>query len=379
MLLFFAHQAATPAHGQTSAAETPATGEALQARGGPQVTAQSAILIDSADGRVLWDKAPHDRHGIASTTKILTALVVLETAQPSDIVTASPRAQLVGDNDPLVTELNLMAGEQLTVEQLLYGLLLPSANDAAVALAEHVGGSVEGFAKLMNTKAAELGATDSHFVNPNGLDDPAHYSSAHDLALFARAAMQLPLFRKIVATRDYQIPRAGHPEGRLLHNRNELLAAYPGANGIKTGQTRQAGKSLVGSARRGSEERISVVLGSEKPEADSELVLEYGFRAFRRFQLAKVRQVWGQITYGDGTSADLIALADSTALVAAQGRQPRVTFDPGRQLLRAGSAGLTARVKVRCLAKPCLLPPRRRVGDIAWIMRLFSPILSLAR
>ena len=378
-MLVFALQGAAPAAGQTSAAENRAAGGALKAGEGPQVTAQSAILIDSADGRVLWDKAPHDHHGIASTTKILTALIVIEAAKPSDIVTASPRAQLVGDGDPLVTELNLMAGQQLTVEQLLYALLLPSANDAAVALAEHVGGSVEGFAKLMNAKAAELGATDSHFVNPNGLDDPAHYSTAYDLGIFARAAMQLPLFRKIVATRDYQIPEAGHPEGRLLHNRNELLAAYPGANGIKTGQTRQAGKSLVGSAKRGSEERIAVVLGSEAPEADSELVLEYGFRAFRRFELARLKQVWGQITYGDGTSADLIPLADSTALVEAQGRQPRVTFDPGRRMLRADSAGLMARVKIRCLAKPCRLPPRRRVGDIAWIMRLFSPILSLAR
>ncbi|MGI8427536.1 MAG: D-alanyl-D-alanine carboxypeptidase family protein [Actinomycetota bacterium] len=361
------------------AATPPPPAAATSDRSGPQVTAISGILIDGLDGKVLWAKDPRRRSAIASTTKILTALIVIEKAQPSDIVTSSARAQSVGDNDPSVSELDLSAGEKLTVEQLLYGLLLPSANDAAVALAEHTGGSIEGFAELMNAKAKTLGAVDSHFTNPNGLDDPGHYSSAFDLALFARAAMRMPLFRKMVATRDRQIPWEGHPEGRALVNRNELLTGYSGANGVKTGQTNKAGKTLVGSAKRGSEERISVVLGSDRPAADSQALLEHGFRSFRRFQLAKLSQVWGQVTYGDGTSAELIALKDATALLDARSTAPKVSFNSKKLLLEADAGGLKAPVRMTCIPKPCRLPPKHDSGIFAAMMSLFAPLLSLAR
>lgn len=346
----------------------------------PNVGAKGAILIDASDGKVLYEKSAHRKQAVASTAKILTALVVLKNSRPSDVVTASSRAQLVGDVDALVTQLNLSAGERLTVEQLLYGLLLPSANDAAVALAEHVGGSVGGFAAMMNAEAKELGAKDSNFTNPNGLDDPEQYSSAYDLALFARAAMRKPLFRQIVGTRSHSIPAGGSPGGRTLQNRNQLLGRFPGAIGIKTGQTLASGKSLVAAARRGSEERIAVVLASPDPLREAESLLTYGLTGFRRFQMAQESAKWGEITYGDGTTARLIALKDAGLLLPSSEPNPQVIFDQKKRLLSAQvGEGLKVPVKIECIPKPCRLPPERRSGILPGLLSVLAPLLALAR
>lgn len=346
----------------------------------PRVAARSAILIDGRDGKILWEKASHHRQAVASTGKILTALVVLEKTRPGEIVSASSRAEAVGDQDPLVTQLNLTTGEKLTVEQLLYGLLLPSANDAAVALAEHVGGSIEGFSKMMNAKAKKLGAKDSHFTNPNGLDDPRQFSSAHDLALFARAAMKFPLFRKIVSSSSHAIPQGGRQNARILANRNQLLGRFPGASGIKTGQTLAAGKSLVGAARQGTEERISVVLASGDPLKETEALLRFGMNGFRRFEMAVKSRSWGQITYGDGTSARLVALKDEGVLLPRSVPNPKVAYLPGKKLLIARvDRELSVPVKVECLRKPCRLPPKNERLVMPEIMSLLAPILALTR
>lgn len=346
----------------------------------PAVGAKSAVLVDASDGQVLWEKDSHRRRAMASTAKILTALVVLEKTKPRDVVTASPRAEAVGDGDPLVTQLNLKAGEQLTVEQLLYGLLLPSANDAAVALAEHVAGSVERFADLMNDKARKLGAKDSHFTTPNGLDDPRQYSSAYDLALFTRAALRVAAFRKIVGTRSHSIPATGSSGPRPLENRNQLLGRFPGAIGVKTGQTVAAGKSLVGAAKRGREERIAVVLASPDPVSESGELLDYGLTAFRRFQLAEKARRWGEITYGDGTTARLVALRNAGKLVPASRPNPRVFYDPQRRILSADlDPVVRVPVKVRCLPRACRLLPARPPRLLPALVSILAPLLSLAR
>ena len=173
---------------------------------------------------------------MASTTKIMTALLVLEQANLNDVVTVFPAA-LVGE-----ASMGLVAGESLTVEDLLWGLLLRSGNDAAAALAEHVAGSQQAFVDLMNQRAAELGLTSTHFANPHGLDAPDHYSSAEDLWRLAELAMANPAFRTMVATQSHEAA------GRQLFNINELLGLYPGADGIKTGTSDAAGQCLVGSA-----------------------------------------------------------------------------------------------------------------------------------
>ncbi len=343
----------------------------------PAIGAAAGILLDASDGSVLWERNSRARRAIASTTKILTALVVLEEAKLTDVVTASARAEAIGAADALVTELELTEGEKLTVEHLLYGLLVPSGSDAAVALAEHVGGSVDGFARMMNERARKAGATDSHFTNADGLDDPAAYSTAYDLAQITRAAMANRTFRKIVATPRIQIPRAGGP-ARDLVNRNELLGRLQGANGVKTGNTRNAGRTLVASASRGSEERISVILGSPDPFAESASLLNFGFAGFRRFLIAGKNKPWGQLTYGDGTSVRLTARKEVTVLLGASSPAPRMRYRPTQSdLVVDVPGGLVVPLEQRCHRsdQPCGRP-ERRWSPLAAVISLFAPLLA---
>lgn len=345
----------------------------------PGIAAASGILI-TGDGAVLWEKNAGARRAIASTTKIMTALVAIEQADPSEVVTASARAEAVGATDSLVTELELTAGERLTVEQLLYGLLLPSGSDAAVALAEHIGGSIEGFARMMNDRAQTLGALDTNFANPDGLDDPRAYSTAADLALMARAALSNDLFKKIVSTRQHQIPWAGRPAPRDLVNRNELLGAFSGATGIKTGNTRNAGRSLVASATRGGEDRISVILGSADPFGESARILDFGFKGFARFVITRANEQWGQITYGDGTTYSLVSTREATVLLGASSPQPRARYRPaGSVLVVDVPGGLTVPLKVRCGKSRCEPPTKSSGGVLAGAFTLFGPLLSVFR
>lgn len=345
--------------------------------GPPRLTAASAILTDASDGKVLYEKNMHQRRAIASTTKIITALVVLDKAKLDDTVTATADAEAVGSGDPLVTELDLKTGEHLTVEQLLYGLLLPSANDAAVALADHVAGSVERFAGLMNAEAGKLGAKDSHFVNANGLDQPGGFSSAFDLALFAREAMRREPFRRIVSTRDFQIPWEGHPQPRALHNRNLLLGAFPGADGVKTGQTKEAGKTLVASATRGNERRISVVLESSDPAHESTVLLGFGFDSFKRASVTVRGKTWGTSTYGDGVTVDIVALRSVSVLIPDGGPAPRITFSQDKSAIVVATKDARQIVKTRlaCISgcavqAPLTLGPAMRA--LWWLLSPFA-------
>ncbi len=230
----------------------------------PALTAKSAIVEDVDSGEVLFSKAPHERLAPASLTKLMTAAVVLEKADLNREVTV-PGAALVGGSS-----MGLRAGERITVRDLLYGMLIPSGNDAATALAIAVGGSVPKFAEMMNRKAAELGMKDSHFVNPHGMDAPGHYSSAADMLLLAHYLYDnYPLFRKVVATR--QVTVSGHP----LWNRNELLGTYPGVNGIKTGTTEAAEECLLVSAVYRGHQVLVVVMGSQDRYGEVRALLDH--------------------------------------------------------------------------------------------------------
>jgi D-alanyl-D-alanine carboxypeptidase (penicillin-binding protein 5/6) len=236
------------------------------------LAAQSAALVDSYSGEFLYTKNPDAKEYPASSTKILTALIVIEAGNLDQLVTVAPE-----DTKVEPSSLDLKPGQQFTRRQLLFGMLLKSANDVAMCLARDNAGSVPAFAEKMNLRAAELGATSSHFVNPHGLHDPNHYTTAHDLVLIARAAMQQPLFRQIVST-IYYTWRTPTGQVEELRNHNRLLRHFAGCNGLKTGYTRPAQQVLVSSALRGGHEVISVVLHTDKPGiwVDSKTLLTYG-------------------------------------------------------------------------------------------------------
>ena len=238
----------------------------------PVVVAESAAVIDSFTGEFLFLKNENAIQYPASSTKILTALLVIEAGDLDKLVTVD-----ISDTKVEPTKLDLKPGEQYTRRQLIYGLMLKSANDVAMALARDNAGSIEAFAAKMTRRAAELGATSSHFANPNGLHDPSHYTTAHDLALIARAAMEQPFFRQVVGTIYYTWKS---PKGVVeqLRNHNRLLRHFAGCNGLKTGYTRAAQQVLVSSALIEGHEVISVVLHTDKPGIweDSKALLTYG-------------------------------------------------------------------------------------------------------
>jgi serine-type D-Ala-D-Ala carboxypeptidase (penicillin-binding protein 5/6) len=246
--------------------------EKFAPNGEPIVVAASAAVIDSFTGEFLYLKNENAIQYPASSTKILTALLVIEAGDLDKLVTVD-----VSDTRVEPTKLALKPGEQYNRRQLLYGMLLKSANDVAMALARDNAGSVEAFAEKMNHRAAELGATSSHFVNPNGLHDPSHYTTAHDLALIARAAMEQPFFRQVVGTIYYSW-RSPAGVVEQLRNHNRLLRHFAGCNGLKTGYTSAAQQVLVSSALRDGHEVISVVLHTDKPGIweDSKALLTYG-------------------------------------------------------------------------------------------------------
>lgn len=221
-----------------------------------ETSAAAACVMEMETGRVLFAADPHTRLPMASTTKVMTALLALERGDLQDEVVCSPQAFGVPG-----TSIYLQAGERLTLEQMLLGLMLASGNDAAVAIAEHIGGSVEGFAAMMNARAAQIGAVNTRFVNPHGLPNDGHYTTAYDLALIAREAMRNEAFRRLASTQRASIPWAGRTYDRQLHNKNRLLADYPGATGVKTGFTSKAGRCLVFGAQRDGMEIVGVVLG----------------------------------------------------------------------------------------------------------------------
>ncbi len=243
----------------------------------PSLSARSAVLIELESGRVLLEKNANSRMGMASTTKIMTALTALTLAKPEDILTVPKGAVGIEGSSVYLT-----AGERLSVRELLYALLLSSANDAAAALALCLSGSIEAFADKMNECAAALGLKDTHFVNPHGLYDGEHYTTAYELALITREALKNDTLAKIFATYKTNIPLCGKENGRLLVNHNKLLRTYEGAIGVKTGFTKKTGRCLVGAARRDGMTLISVTLNAPDDWRDHTAMLDYGFAGYCR-------------------------------------------------------------------------------------------------
>jgi len=244
----------------------------------PKISSVSGIVIDGLTGRVLYEKRSYTERPMASTTKIMTAILALERGKLKDVVTVSERAaRVTGSN------IHLKKNERISLNDLLYGLMLSSGNDAAVAIAEHIGGSVENFALMMTKKANEIGAKNTAFRTPHGLDKDGHYSTSYDLAIMASYALKNKKFADIVSTREAIISG-----GRKLTNTNEMLRGFPGANGIKTGYTGKAGRCLVSSATRNSWQIISVVLGSASRQmraSDSTKILNYAFKNYELVNL----------------------------------------------------------------------------------------------
>ena len=280
------------------------------------ISAECAILIDAQTGRVLYEKQAEEKSLIASTTKIMTALVICEQTNVLDRVKIPKEAVSIEGSSMYLKE-----GEVLTVQELLYGLMLQSGNDAAVALAIYCGGTVEGFTELMNDKAHRLGMTQSHFANPNGLDSPGNYSTARDMAILTAYAMQNPIFAQTVSTKTITIGE------RCLRNHNKLLWQLEGANGVKTGYTKAAGRILISSVTRMGRQLIAVTFNAPDDWQDHKTLIEDGFSRFTVQKLIRQGQTLGQLELAGGqeASVDLIAAEDFSYSLA-QGERVTISL-----------------------------------------------------
>ena len=261
----------------------------------PSVEALGAVLMDFDTGRVLWEKDARKPLAMASTTKIMTCIVALENADLQSKVIVSKRAASAPD-----VQMHLQAGEEIALEALLYAMMLQSSNDAAVAVAEHIGGTVEEFCRLMTEKAAAIGAEDTVFETPNGLDGENHHSTAYDLAVIARYALQNETFAQIIRT--YAYTAVSSRTTYAVTNKNRLLSELNGASGIKTGFTGKAGHCFVGAAERNGLRLISVVLGSgwgahgkEQKWVDTKRLMEYGFASYEHAKVLEAGSDAGRI------------------------------------------------------------------------------------
>ena len=284
----------------------------------PELTAEAWVLYDAGAGVVIAAKKADQERPMASVTKIMTALVVMDHTELDDLVRISASAADTGES-----EIGLVQGERWTVGDLLAAVMVRSGNDAAVALAEHVGGSVEGFATLMNEKAAELGLEHSHFTNPHGLDEEGHYTSAADLVAMATAALQEPYLARLARTS--RITFRPDPSGisRVANSTNRLLGVYPGIAGLKTGFTNDAGRVLVAVLERNGRTLIGVVMGSEDHFEDSRRLLDYGneFMTLEsRFLAPLMEEEGGGGSSGGTTLNALDRVRASTAPTLADGQ-----------------------------------------------------------
>lgn len=278
----------------------------------PEITAPSAILVDSETDQVLYEKNADARMAPASTTKIVTAILIVENCRLDEVVTAGKGLDRVPSSS-----LYLMPGEKITILDLLHAILLRSANDACVLAAQHIAGSVPAFVEMMNKRAAEMGAANTHFTNPNGLTAPNHYSTARDLALIGRRAIRYPIINSIVGLRSATISRSVNTQDVVVVNRSRFLKSYPGADGIKTGYTHPAGQCLVGSATRDGWRLVSVVLKSQDNAADTAALMDYGFGNFTRRLVARKGSLVTHVKVGGGKTDTVAAIAarDAYAVV----------------------------------------------------------------
>ena len=312
------------------------------------VSARSALVMDTTTGRVFYEKNADDQSLIASTTKIMTALVVCEQCNVLDRMRIPKEA--VGIEG---SSLYLQEGEVLTIQELLYGMMLHSGNDAATALAIYCGGTVEGFVQMMNDKAIRLGLQNTHFANPHGLDAPGHYSTARDLAVLAANAMKNPIFAQTVSTKAIRIGN------RSLQNHNKLLWQLPGADGVKTGYTQAAGRILVSSAIRDGRRLVMVTIHDPNDWVDHKTMMEQTFSAYRMMPIVEKGELVATRYVVGGQEEQVSLLADADIdYPLAEGESLRLVI-PGSGFVYAPvSAGQGAGVGYLCLGdQPVLKLP----------------------
>ena len=270
--------------------------------------AKGAVLIDAETGQILWEQNSHTHLPPASTTKVLTALLALEHGFLTDIYTVPE--DFVNDGEASIW---LEPGERQSLENLMYAMLLRSANDSAQIIAIGIAGSQEKFVAMMNEKAEALGLTDSHFVTPNGLHHDDHYTSAYDLAMITREAVKYPLFNQIVVTNRWQLPWADNDYDRVVYNRNQLLDIYEYADGVKNGYTTEAGNCLVSSATKDGMRLIAVVLNCPNMYEESKNIFEYGFATYERQEVAMSGAEYDKILVTKGKKKEISVIIGGDA------------------------------------------------------------------
>ncbi|HEY8418940.1 MAG TPA: D-alanyl-D-alanine carboxypeptidase family protein [Clostridia bacterium] len=271
------------------------------------ITSASAMaLIEVNSGRLLFSHNPHQRREMASTTKILTAITVIENCKNLDEVISVPK-EAVGIEG---SSIYLARDEKISVRDLLYGLMLRSGNDAAVALAIHTAGSIQEFCKLMNQTAKKIGANNSNFANPHGLHHPDHYTTAYDLALISAYAMKNPVFREIVGTKVHQATWEGRDYPRVMYNKNKILSLYEGGNGIKTGYTKNAGRCLVSSAKRDKMEVVCVVLNCGPMFEECMRIMDLAFERYPMRTLVSPEMSMGKLPALRSKQSEIDIVAD---------------------------------------------------------------------
>ena len=282
------------------------------------ISAKKAIVLDATTGRTLYEKDADSRSLIASTTKIMTALIVCQRCNVLDRMQIPKEAVGIEGSSMYLKE-----GEVLTLQELLYGMMLHSGNDAAVALAIYCGGTVEGFAELMNDKARLLGMTGTHFVNPHGLDSPDHYSTARDLAILAAYAMDDPIFAKTVSTKTVTVGT------RSLRNHNKLLWQVPGAEGVKTGYTKAAGRLLVSSAQRQGRRLIAVTIDDGNDWVDHAAMLDEGFSRYHLCRIVEKGECLGSVEiFGGRQDRVNVIAAEDFSYAVGENEKPHVVLSP---------------------------------------------------
>lgn len=326
---------AMPAHAAPFSFPTP-EGDGFPDPGPTQVGAPSWILYDTLTDRVLSSRAEDERRWIASTTKIMTALLAIELGDFDDqVVVTQAAAETIGQS------LGLVTGEMIGLGALVKAALIFSANDAAAAIADHLGGSQEGFATLMNQRAEELGMANTHFVNPHGIDTPGHYSTARDLLTLARFAMENPEFAAIVRSRGVVLPDAPDGTRRVAMATNWMLGHYEGATGIKTGSTPRSGLTFVGSAERAGRRLFVVILGAGGNRgqfAAAQALFDYGFERL-------------------GVYATVLNGVPYRSTMTDPGPSPLLTMAGAETLLHLASLGLALEEPSPLIALPEPEPP----------------------
>ena len=288
-----------------------------------ETTARAACIMEVETGRVLFSSNMHQRLPMASTTKVMTALLAIEMGDLHAPVTCSENAFGVPG-----TSIYLAQGETLTLEEMLLGLMLSSGNDAAVAISEHIAGSMTAFVAMMNERARQIGAVNTHFMNPHGLPQDTHVTTAYDLALIAREAMGSDVFRRIVSTQHATIPWEGRAYDRQLSNKNRLLGSYPGATGVKTGYTSKAGRCLVFGAQRGGMEIVGVVLGCYDWFDEAARLMDGCFDTYTMTRMLGPMQSAGDIAVTGGSRASVsMCLMRELSVPLAQGETAQVVLD----------------------------------------------------